>query len=210
MATGHIYKPLPHIMKKTLQILILILITTGCITTREGKIEGFVLNEGRFENCIEKMANPNFFYYQDTIEKFKIKLHRDWWLEKSETENNYGFTTVDSSLNQNETRLIAVSVIPRIKTNLKEYVFSEIKSLNLDSTMLIQRIGKHQIDSLDSYWLNYKANDTLKINGILNYLKDNESDRIFIIHSIVIGDNEIDKRLCHLQNLTMTFRVNDE
>ena len=187
----------------------LILIFTGCVN-KERKIEGFVINEGRFEKCIEKMANPNFFYYQDTLEKFRIKLPRDWWLEKSESEEKYGITTVDSSLNQNETRLIAVTVIERIKTSLKEYVSSEIKSMNTDSTMFIQKIGKQQIDSLESFWVNYKTNDKLKTNGILNYLKDNKSDRIFIIHSIVFGDTEVDTRLCHLQNLVMTFRINKE
>lgn len=196
-------------MKKILQILTLVLIISGCINT-DRNIEGFVITNGRYKNCIEKMANPNFFYYRDSLEKFKIKLPRDWWLEKSETEDNYGITSVDSSMLQNETRLIAVTVIPEINDNLFEYFSTEIKNMKNDSIMEIQEIGKHHIDSIESYWINYKADEELKTNGILNYLKDNQSNRVFIIHSVAFGENEIDNRLCHLQNLVMTFRLYDE
>lgn len=194
---------------KTLQILILILIIFGC-TNSDKKIEGFVINEGEFDNCMEKMANQNSVYYQDTIQNFKIKLPSEWWLEKSELGNSYGITTVDSSLNKNESRLIAVTVIPVIKSTLKEYFSSEIRIMTKDPTMQIQKIGKLKIDALNSYWISYTKNDTLKANGILNYLNDNNSDRIFIIHSVVFGENEVDKRLCQLQNLVMTLKINDE
>lgn len=196
-------------MKKILQILTIILIVSGCVNTNR-KIEGFLINEGRYKFCIEKMANPNFFYYQDTLENFKIMLHREWWLEKSEIKNSYGITAIDSTLNQNETRLIAVTVLSEVNENLFEYVSSEIRNMKNDSSMQILKVGKHRIDLFESYWIKYRANEKLETNGILNYFKDDETGRMFIIHSLAFGDKNNDKVLCHLQNLVMTFRMNDE
>lgn len=79
-----------------------------------------------------------------------------------------------------------------------------------DSAFQIQKIGKSQIEKIDFYWIKYVANDQLKTQGILNYLKDNYSDKVFIIHCIVFGDSNADKRLCQLQNLMTTFRMTIE
>lgn len=197
-------------MKNTiLQTLFLIFIIYGC-TNSDNKIEGFFIHDGGFESCIEMMEDLNYEYYEDTIENFRIKLPRNWWLENTALENIYGITTVDSSLNKNDTRLIAVTVIPGIKTTFKEYISSELRAIKKDTTFLIQKIGRLQIDKLNSFWISYTANDSLKTNGILNYLKDSNTDRIFIVHSVVFGEREIENRLCQLQNLVSTFGLNNE
>jgi hypothetical protein len=85
-------------MKKKLQVIFLILLFPGCAS--DEKIDGFTINEEEVINCNEEWEDSNLFYYQDTIEKFKIKLPRDWWLEQSLIDGKYGITTVDISLTQ--------------------------------------------------------------------------------------------------------------
>ncbi|WP_107039981.1 hypothetical protein [Brumimicrobium mesophilum] len=155
-------------MKAKLYILPLILLLFSC--KNEKNIDGFKINIDEAMDCFNEQLDSDNFIYQDTIEKFKICLPKNWWLEQSTIEGNYGITAVDSSLSQNETRLIAVTVIHDIKIELIDYFNSEVKMANKDILMVLKKIGKHQIDSIEHYWIKYEENSKEKANGVLNYL----------------------------------------
>lgn len=195
--------------KYLLRLLLLFALFTGCVST-ENKIGGHVINEDGFTKCNEKADSLNLFHYQDTVVSFKINLPTEWWLEQSLTDGKYGITTVDSSLAQDETRLIAVTVMTELNMKLIDYIGSEVNIMSKDSSMSIQKIGKHQFDSLDAYWIRYERNESVKTNGIVNYFIDTKSDRIFIVHSVTFGKKDVDNKLCHLQSLATSFKIGND
>jgi len=196
-------------MKNLIYIIVFVLITATC-TDQKNKIEGIPISEF-YNNC-----DDDYIEYGDMItlgdpsDKFMIRLPYKWDIQESYSDTLYGIIATNRfEARNNPEEFLMVSVTGyQTSDSLYQYFINELKTLKKDKSMKVHSVGQIEINKKNAWWVKFEAEESdFQIMNLVQYVKSEKNDEIYIIQSTIYKSDDYDKKLCQLKRFTDSFEL---
>lgn len=145
------------------------------------------------------------YEFQSIDSLYKISLPMNWWIDTVEIEGNHGITAIDSTLDFFNSWGISVGAIPK-PDKMNDYIKEEVETINSDTVSYVTDMGIQEINSIPLYWVKYLDKNTPSKTGIISYIETSK-DAIIVLNTFVFSEVDIEKKLCQLQGLITTLKL---
>ncbi len=196
----------------TLVIPVMLVLLAARCTHKGHTIKGIPVTHF-YDSC--ETANVYFgdmITIGDPAERFFISLPYSWDIRESYTDSVYGiyasnFLSIPIEV---ENRLSVM--ITGYETDLSgdDYVLNEIRNLKKDDAVELMETGMVQIDDRDSHWLMFHNRGEHLIYHLVVYVKNDDSNEIYLIQSMTFDTDNYRDKLCQLKRLVKTFDIEDD
>lgn len=196
-------------MKNLIYIFFLFIIASKCDGPAD-IIEGIPISES-YNNC-------EYDYYDfgetitlsDHLEKFMITLPYSWAIREALSDTLYGIIASNSfeeEINPEEFILITVTAY-KTDNPLLDYVTKEIITLKNDKNIEVLEIGQNIVKEIPSRWVRFeKIENQFNIMNLVQYIKHEEANEIYLIQASVYSNEEAEKKICRLKRFIDSFEL---
>lgn len=145
--------------------------------------------------------------YTDSKGLFKIQIPNGWWTHEGLLDTLHGISSVDSTLDLENTACISLVILNTEYNSFLEYVKNEHRILKNRDNINLKEYGQSSRVSDSAYWFLFKSqeSDSTVAHNFMLYLSQENSDTCYILHSLVFGENEWENRLCNVKENLFTF-----
>lgn len=196
-------------MKNLIYLIVFVLIGATC-TDQKNKIEGIPISEF-YNNC-----DDDYLEYGDMItigdpsDKFMIRLPYKWDIQESYSDTLYGIIGTNRfEARNNPEKFLMVSVTGyQTSDSLYPYFINELKTLKKDKSMKVHAVGQIEINEENAWWVKFETEESdFQIMNLVQYVKSEKNDEIYIIQSTIYKSEDYDKKLCQLKRFTDSFEL---
>jgi catalase len=146
----------------------------------------------------------------DPSDKFMIRLPYSWDIQENYSDTLYGIIASNRYEAGNDPeKFILVSVTGYQTTDsLFAYFKKELKTLKKDKSMKVIEVGQMELNEENTYWVKFESDQSgYKIMNIVQYVKSEEKNEIYLIQSSVYKSDDYQTQLCRLKRLTNSFEL---
>lgn len=196
-------------MKNLIYLIVFVLIGATC-ADQKNKIEGIPISEF-YNNC-----DDDYIEYGDMItigdpsDKFMIRLPYKWDIQESYSDTLYGIIATNRfEARNNPEEFLMVSVTGyQTSDSLYPYFINELKTLKKDKSMKVHAVGQIEINEENAWWVKFETEESdFQIMNLVQYVKSEINNEIFLIHSTVYKSDDYNNKLCQLKRFTDSFEL---
>lgn len=196
-------------LKYLLILSVLIFIAAKCSDHRN-RIAGIPVSES-YNNCEEEYIDyGDMITIGDPGDKFMIRLPYSWDIQENYSDTIYGIIASNRPEAGNDPeKFVLVSVTGyQTSDSLYAYFTKELKTLKKDKSMKVIEAGQMELNEENSYWVKFESDQAdYKIINIVQYVKPEMKNEIYLIQSSVYKTENYEKQLCRLKILTNSFEL---
>lgn len=196
-------------IRNLIYLVVLVLIAAKC-GDHKNKIEGIPVSDF-YNNCEEEYIDyGDMITLGDPSDKFMIRLPYSWDIQENYSDTLYGIIASNRYEAGNDPeKFILVSVTGYQTTDsLFAYFKKELKTLKKDKSMKAIEVGQIELNEENTYWVKFESDQSgYKIMNIVQYVKSEEKNEIYLIQSSVYKSDNCKTQLCRLKRLTNSFEL---
>ena len=190
-------------------LFVLVLIGAKC-TDQKSKIEGIPVSDS-YNNCDEDYIDyGDMITLGDPSDKFMIRFPYKWDIQESYSDTLYaiiGSNRYEAGNDPEKFLLVSVTGY-QTSDSLYTYFLREIKTLKKDKKMKVHEVGQMEIKEEIAYWIKFEsAESDFEIMNLVQYIKSEPKNEIYLIQSSVYKSDDYDKKLCQLKRFTDSFEL---
>lgn len=190
-------------------LLVFLLIAAKC-TDQKNNIEGIPISDF-YTNCDEEFIDyGDMITLGDPSDRFMIRFPYKWDIQESYSDTLYGMIASNRYEAGNDPeKFLLVSVTGyQSDDSLYAYFIKEIKNLKKDKTMKLHAVGQMEINEKPVYWIKFESIESdFQIMNLVQYIKSENTNEIYLIQSSVYKSEDHDKKLCELKRFTDSFEL---
>lgn len=196
-------------MKNLIYLIVFILLAATC-TDQKNKIEDIPISDF-YSNCDEEYINyGDMITLGDPSDKFMIRLPYKWDIQESYSDTLYGIIATNHFEAANDPEKFLMVSVTGYQTgdSLYQYFLKELKTLKKDKTMKVHTVGQMELNEQNSWWVKFETEESdFQIMNLVQYVKSDKNNEIYIIQSTIFKSDDYDKQLCHLKRFTDSFEL---
>lgn len=192
-------------MKPYVIILAIFFLILSC-SGEKSSINGLKLQDEFCDTLIHDRF-PNKKTFTDKYSRFSIDFPETWHPYEDIIDTVHGVVAGDSSIDFAKLGVIGVTEFVNDFNSLWEYFKADISEMTKDTNFRIYEIGKSKIDTLNAYWVFYKAPEDSfgDHRSIIYYIRRELTDTFYLLETAIYDSKNYRERLCNLKPILETF-----